>query len=121
MSILSFNTLLLRYCGMWYFDDWLTGWKKKIYICFTVLIFILIYIVSLSHTMILYDYISDINKLSYVSFTIVAYLLVCGKMFIMFFKRENIIELMKILKTQFFNPQNANEMIIYSESRRDIK
>ncbi|KAK0093847.1 hypothetical protein PV326_012483 [Microctonus aethiopoides] len=77
-------------------------------------------ILSLSHTIILYDYVSDVSKLASVSFTIIGFGTTCGKMFVLIFKRKNIGDLMKVLETQFFNPQDAKEMIIYSKSCRDI-
>nr|AQN78441.1 olfactory receptor 39 [Meteorus pulchricornis] len=120
MSSLSYNIFVLRCLGLWYSDDWITGWKAKIYIGYTALIVLILYSFTLSHFIMLYECIDDANEFANTLFMLLTLIAICGKMFNIVSKRQAIEKIMTALQTDPFTPEDPTELSINSECIRKI-
>nr|AQN78494.1 olfactory receptor 92 [Meteorus pulchricornis] len=116
MSSVSHSIFLLRSFGMWYCDDWLTGWKAKLYIVYTVFIFFVVYSFTLSHLLMLYAFINDAREFADASFVLLTCIATCGKMFNMISKRKTIGALLRTVQEGLFRPRDSEEFAINDES-----
>nr|AQN78479.1 olfactory receptor 77 [Meteorus pulchricornis] len=115
MSSLSYNIFVLRCLGLWYSDNWITGFKAKVYVGYTIFIFTVVYTFTLSHLVMLYQCIHSADDFADASFMLLTFLVICRKMFNIVHNRKLIAELVASLKNDPFRPQDEVESDIDKE------
>nr|AZQ24948.1 odorant receptor [Aphidius gifuensis] len=122
MSLLSYSIIMLRVLGLWYpDDDNISKWKKRIYMIYTFLLFLIMYTFTLSQIIALSSCMNDANEFTNATFMSLTMLAACVKMWNMITHRKTIYNMIKILENNTFKIRDDHELKIQNEQHRRIK